>query len=118
MMRTVSVLLFAVTLALTGCPQDPITLQVIDGDNGVSARCELEIPSRLLAEVANELSERMEMNARVELGEGVDRQRRVRFSGTAPTCREALDAFAAEQSLSVRESEVQGRPFLELVPLR
>ena len=114
-MRTIPALLIAFALVLTGCPQDPITLQVIDGDNGTSTRCELEIPNRLLAEVAKELSERMEMNARVELGEGVDRQRRVHFSGAAPTCREALDAFAAEQGLTVRESEDQGHPFLELI---
>ncbi|NNF56960.1 MAG: hypothetical protein HKN04_01855 [Rhodothermaceae bacterium] len=114
-MRTVSALLLVFALALVGCPQDPITLQVIDGENGASTRCELQIPNRLLAEVANELSERMELGAAVALGEDVDRGLRVHFSGSAPTCREAFDAFAADQGLAVREGEVQGRPRLELI---
>lgn len=102
----------ALSLVLMACPQAPITLQMVEGSE--PSRCELRIPNRLLTEVANELGERLEQP--MILSEDVDGRQRIEYTTEAPTCRAAVDRFAAEHDLVVQETQEGDWTVLVLAP--
>ena len=104
------VVVAVLSIALMACPQTPITLQPVDGH---PERCVLRVPNRTLAEVAESVSD--QIGAHVVLGEEVNGRQRIDYEGEAPTCRAALDQFAADLGLVVRESEHPQGTLLELV---